>query len=202
MAKLSGYELLSSMPAKSGPVDAVSAEEVLQAMALGIAWKDIFFSGKDKTALKAVEGQCRLVANSLQELRQINAAVGLTVVGLRLIPSGYEGQIGIPASELPEVARVIKTLPNISVGGCFICAELTGLHGKELGRYFRVCYETAKQMTVVLPCAMPYLCLEGALDGVKCNAAQHPETLDDCLKAAQIVAMQNKTAFYARLLIR
>ena len=60
-------------------------------------------------------------------------------------------------------------------------------------------YEDAKRMTVTLPCAMPYLCFEGAVTALEENRTLHPETFDEALRALDIMTMQNETAFYARL---
>lgn len=190
-------------------VDAKNGDDVLQAVQCGYDGADIYYTVPKKQQLESVLGKCRLVASSLAELQQINAVAAaqpyagrLIKVGLRLCPEKYGGRPGISVAELPEIAHAVKRLTAISVGGCFVCGDLESLHGRELGRFFRVCYETAKQMTVILPCAMPYLCVDGAVEAVYRNQKAYPETLEDCLTAAKIVAMQNETAFYARLLIR
>lgn len=156
-----------------------------------------------------IPAQRYLLANSLDDLRrcnadaQPNAAGELTRVGLRIIPDAFDDGaiIGIRVSELSGIAPEIRKLRNITVRGCFVRGRLDGLHGKELGRFFRACYESAKQMTVILPCAMPYLCVEGGLAALAYNQSEHSETLSEAITAAQIVAMQNQTAFYAKLLI-
>ena len=153
--------------------------------------------------------QSYLLANSLDDLRrcnteaQPNAAGELTRIGLRIIPDAFDDDsvMGVRVSELSEIASEIRQFRNITVRGCFVRGCLDSLHGKELGRFFRACYESAKQMTVILPCAMPYLCVDGGLAALAYNRSEHPETLDDAVTAAQIVAMQNQTAFYAKLLI-
>ena len=149
------------------------------------------------------------IANSLEELRSFNeisvpsAGGELPRTGLRIIPDAFDNASlnGIRVSELNALAPEVRSLRNITVRGCYVTGDLTGLHGKELGRFFRACYESAKQMTVILPCAMPYLCVENGLSALAFNQKEHPETLRDTLTAAQIVAMQNQTAFYAKLLI-
>ena len=156
-----------------------------------------------------VPGESYLLANSLDELRRIDAgakprdAGTLTRVGLRLIPDTFDdgAMPGVRVSELSRLAPEIRTLRGVTVRGCFVRGRLDGLHGKALGRFFRASYESAKRMSAILPCAMPYLCVEGALAALAYNQAEHPETLSDAVTAAQIVAMQNQTAFYAKLLI-
>lgn len=56
-------------------------------------------------------------------------------------------------------------------------------------------------MTVILSCGMPYLCIVNGAGAACQNAAEHPETLVAFLRQANIVAAQNQTAFYAKLLI-
>lgn len=152
-----------------------------------------------------------LLAESLEDLVRLNDAAektggDLTKVGLRLVPEAFapsDGEIaGIRVPELGRIAPEIRRLGGITVRGSFVCGCLDGLHGKELGRFFRACYESAKQMTVILPCTMPYLCVENGLGALACNLEEHPETIKDAVTAAQIVAMQNRTAFYAKLLIK
>lgn len=153
--------------------------------------------------------QSYLLANSLDDLRRRDAEArpsadgAPTRVGLRLIPDAFDdGTLaGVRVSELSSLAPEIRRLRGVTVRGCFVRGRLDGLHGKELGRFFRACYESAKRMTVILPCAMPYLCVEGGLTALAYNRSEHPETLEDAVVAAQIVAMQNQTAFYAKLLI-
>ena len=74
---------------------------------------------------------------------------------------------------------------------------MEGLHGKELGKYVRSSYQTAKVMTYILPCSMPYICIDGFLEAAAWNESEHPEDFQDFLTAANIVGMQNTTAFYA-----
>ena len=153
--------------------------------------------------------QSYLLASSLDELRRSNddaaasADGALKRIGLRLVPDAFDDAAlcGVRVSELSRLAPEIRELRHITVRGCFVRGKLDGLHGKALGRFFRACYESAKQMTVILPCAMPYLCVEGGLAALAYNQAEHPETLQEAVTAAQIVAMQNQTAFYAKLLI-
>lgn len=159
--------------------------------------------------IRGIFGKCRFVAGSLEELRFINRIAlsensggQLTAVGLHLVPAAYDGgRQGIKEAELPALASEIKKLSAVSVQGCFVQGCIDGLCGKELGRYFRDCYELAKRMTVILPCSMPYLCVAGAVDAVVRNGRDQPETLSEVRRAAEIVAMQNSTAFYAKLLI-
>ena len=148
-----------------------------------------------------------LLAESLEDLRALNGRADpgapLLSVGLRLIPDGFDDPAlaGVRVSELKALAPEVRRLRALTVRGCFVRGRLDGLHGRELGRFFRAAYESAKQMTVLLPCAMPYLCVEGGLAALAYNRAEHPETLDEAVTAAQIVAAQNSTAFYARLMI-
>ncbi|WP_369283635.1 hypothetical protein [Oscillibacter sp. GMB15532] len=215
--QLPEYQFLCSDLSVHGAagVQAVSLrteEQVLSAVELGLQREQIYFSGPKKTAadLPRLFGTCRLVANGWEELQEIDWIARLhpqegtlEPVGLRLIPQRFDDgkQPGLSEGVLPELARKLKNLPAISVRGCFVQGKIEGLHGEELGRYFRECYELAKRMTVILPCGMPYLCIVNGAAAACQNAMEHPETLEAFLRQANIVAAQNQTAFYAKLLM-
>ena len=200
------YEIIGTVGSGRSAVWTDSAAGVEQAAALGYGQRDVFFLPGAGEAPGVVLGKCRPVASSLVQLQQIDRAAaeaggGLVSVGLRIVANGFHAGSGIPVDELAVIARLLPSLSAVTVRGCFVAGDLNGLHGKELGRFFRACYESAKIMTVTLPCAMPYLCAEGGLAALERNRAEHPETLEAAVTAAQIVAAQNSTAFYARLLI-
>ncbi len=182
-----------------------SAEEVLAASAQGL--KDIYFTApyKSETDICRVIGKCRIVADSVEELRRIDHAVQdragtLEPVGIRLALDGWEGP-GIPIDALPELSREMRKLPALSVQGCFVQGDTAGLYGAALGRYYRNCYEAAKRMSAVLPCKITFLCITGGGTAAQKNAREQPETLPEFFRTTEIVAAQNRSAFYARLLI-
>ena len=199
------YEVIGALGSGRSAVWTDSPAGVEQAAELGYGQRDVFFLPGAGEAPGVVLGKCRPVASSLVQLQQIDRAAeaggGLVSVGLRIVANGFHAGSGIPVDELAVIARLLPSLSAVTVRGCFVAGDLNGLHGKELGRFFRACYESAKIMTVTLPCAMPYLCAEGGLAALERNRAEHPETLEAAVTAAQIVAAQNSTAFYARLLI-
>ncbi|MBO7709201.1 MAG: hypothetical protein J6S83_01950 [Lachnospiraceae bacterium] len=178
----------------------------LSASDAGYLPENIFYLSPFDTGVSLVADRCRFVAGSLEDLRFLDQEAdragikGICKVGLRLQAPGFARvkDVVMP-DELVRYAREIKLLRHLTVRGCFFTADLTDVHGAELGRFFRAGYETAKRMTVTLPCAMPYLCFENAVAAINENAAHHPETLDDCLRALDIMIMQNETAFYAKL---
>jgi hypothetical protein len=211
---LPDYALLQ---AANGSVDrdafylAHTASDIERLAAEGVTSNHIYANIHDlkESQLRDVLGSCRLLAGSLEELNLLdriaqvkNDAGQLTTVGLRLVPTTYDsGQPGIREAELPHLAQERRRLSALSMQGCFVQDCTKGLYGKDLGRYLRNCYELAKRMTVILPCSMPYLGIVGAVGAVIRNAQEQPETLPEVQRAAEIVAMQNRTAFYARLLI-
>ena len=200
------FEIVGAVGSGCSAVWTSTVSGVERAAGLGYGLRDVFYLPEERDAPVAVPDKCRPVVSSLVQLQQIDRAAaeacgGLVSVGLRIVPTGFHASPGIPADELAEIARALPSLSSVTVRGCFACGDLSGLHGKQLGRFFRACYETAKIMTVTLPCAMPYLCVEGGMAALAYNQKEHPETLADAVTSAQIVAMQNSTAFYARLLI-
>ena len=183
-----------------------SGAEVLAAREIGIRPENVFFPAPFDAEAGRVLDCCRFVAGSLEDLKTLEQAAeqagpeGVVRVGLRLQAPGLpRADHTLTLEELAKLAGEIKRLPRLTVRGCFFCGDLTDIHGKALGRFFRAGYEAAKHMTVTLPCAMPYLCYENAAAAVEENERLHPETLADCLRALDIVTMQNETAFYAKL---
>lgn len=196
---------------RSDSVEAGSVQEVLQAAAQGFDRDSIYYTIHQDEPVEQILGKCRMLAQSLEDLVYVDglAAIhpelsGPEKVGLRMVPNGFDDgtRTGIRMDDLPDYARAVKKLKHLTVRGCFVNGCTDGLFGKALGKYFRACYVAAKQMTVVFPCAMPYLCAENALAAVVRNQEEQPETLQDCLTEASIVAMQNETAFYAKLFIK
>ena len=184
----------------TGSIESKTIDEILAAAGLGLNRREIFYAVPNKKDLSAVLDRCRIVANSMEELAAVNdasAARGVvTMVGLRLVADGFEGT-GITTDQLRSMVRDIKQLKAISVCGCIITGDVKDLHGKELGKFVRSSYQTAKQMTYILPCSMPYICVSNLLEAAARNRAEHPEDFEEFLTAANIVGMQNSTAFYA-----
>lgn len=208
MALLPEFELMSDAADAAelkgiGAIEAKSAEEVLAAHELGLNRREIFYAVPEKENLGAVIDKCRVVANSMEDLIAINEAAAaqgsIIMVGLRLLADGFEDPTGLTLTtgKLRTMVHDIKQLKYISVCGCIIVGKIEGLHGKELGKYVRSSYQTAKVMTYILPCSMPYICISDLLEAAAENQAEHPEDFEEFLTAANIVGMQNSTAFYA-----
>lgn len=192
----------------SDGVLAHSVKEVLFARDRDFLPEQIFYMGPFAEDTAHVLTSCRFVARGPEDLLQLEQIAsqtqfeGVIRAGLRLQAEGFGiKDKAVEPAALKEIASQVKALPHLTLRGCFFCGDLNGVHGKTLGRFFRAGYETAKQMTVIVPCAMPYICYEGALEAIETNAKEHPETLNDCINAVQIMAMQNETAFYAKLWI-
>lgn len=191
-----------------GAIEVRTAEEVLAASEMGLGRREIFYAVPHKGDVSAILDKCRIVANSMEELVRINeAAAGtgsLTMVGLRIVADGFEDStgLGITLKQLQGMVHDIKQLKSISVCGCIIVGDIDGLHGKDLGKYVRSSYQSAKMMTYILPCTMPYIVIGNCLEAVARNEAEHPETFGEFLTAANIVGMQNSTAFYANYYIQ
>lgn len=210
---LSQYQRILKCPNKyysNCSVEAHTVDEVLHAVELGYTCESIFYTFEKKENINNIITKCRPVAGSLDELKIINDLALkchtdglLEKVGLILIPDGFDNGFarGFRIKDLPDLSKEIKKLKFISVRGCICRGDVSGLYGKKLGAYFRACYESAKNMTVILPCAMPYICVGNCFGQIESNEDQRPETFPDCLNAAEIVAKQNETAFYAKLYI-
>ena len=139
-----------------GVVDAATPDEILAAHELGLNRREIFYAAPSKERMGEILDKCRIVANSMEELIAINEAAAafaqgghLIMVGLRLAAEDFPGKpaLGMTTDELRQIVHDIKQLKNISVCGCIVEADLTGLHGKALGKFVRATYRTAKSMT-------------------------------------------------------
>lgn len=188
-------------------VTVTSADEVLAAREAGYEAGAIWWTSISENGIRQVLGECRPVAGTMEDLLLLQQAADsvpmMVSTGLHLVPDQYDdGKCnGFRIRDLPDVARQARRLSNVSIGGCCCHGNLDGVHGTALGGYFRACYETAKQMSVIFPCSMPYLILSPALEALVWNWEEHPETYNDFLRIAETVAEQNRTAFYSRMLI-
>ena len=205
MEKLPEFLMLSDVSDAAalkgiGAVEAASMDEVRAAYEIIENRRGIFYSIRGQENVEDILDKCRIIAASMEDMIAINRAseaMGVTtMVGLLMPADGFEGP-GTTTDELRTMVHDIKQLKNISVCGCIITGNVDGLHGKALGKYVRSSYQTAKVMTYILPCSMPYICIHGLLDAMAWNETEHPEDLEDFLTAANIVGMQNSTAFYA-----
>lgn len=198
----------------AAPQDGVlarSAHEVLLALSHRVPSERVFFPAPfDRKELETLfaapqdgAAMCRFIAEGPEDLEMLEAAAQKAgskdpvKAGLRIRQTERSADPANPGFPVQK----IRKLRRVTVRGCFFCADLTGIHGTQLGRFFRNGYEAAKRMTAALPCAMPYICYEGAASALLSNARQHPETLADCLRSLEIMTMQNETAFYARLFL-
>lgn len=193
-------------------VQAHTLDEILHASCLGFAPDDIFYTApvKGPDDISKALGKCRFVANDAEELRLIDQAVQaqpqtgfLEPVAICVVPAAWEEKSlpGFPESQLSAMAKTVKTLPALTIRGCFFQGDLSGLHGEALGHYFRSCYESAKRISTLLPCKISWLGILGGWEAAERNAAEHPETFAAFQREAEIVAAQNRSAFYARLIL-
>ena len=205
MEKLPEFLLLSDAADASalkgvGAITAASMEEVRAAYEIIENRRGIFYAIRGQENVEEILDKCRILAASMEDLEAINRASEAkgvtTMVGLLMPADGFEGP-GITTEQLRGMVHDIKQLKHISVCGCVITGCIDGLHGKALGKFVRSSYQTAKVMTYILPCSMPYICIRGLLEAMAKNEAEHPEDLEEFLTAANIVGMQNSTAFYA-----
>lgn len=177
--------------------------QVLSAREMGLDRKRVFYVDPERDGLEDVLDKCRIVVSSMDSLRRVNDAAAvrgcITMVGLTLAAEGFSDStgIGITTEELRSMVHEIKQLEHVSVCGCMVLGDAQGLHGKDLGKLIRSSYQTAKTMTYILPCSMPYIWVANCLEAIARNEAEHPEDFEAFLTTANIVGMQNTTAFYA-----
>lgn len=193
-------------------LETLTPEEVLWAFSFGVATDNIFFTapGKASDDIRRTMGKCRFLANSLVELHRIHEVVEakpaislLEPVALCVVPAVFEGSAlpGIPEKALPMIAREVRSFSSLAIRGCFFRGNLSNLHGEKLGRYFRTCYELSKRISTLLPCKVSWLGILGGWEAAERNAAEHPETFAAFQREIEIVVAQNRSTFYARLIL-
>ena len=213
MEKLPEFQLLTTPDYAEairgrGAVEATSCDEVLAAAALGLDRKEIFYTKPSSGICCEIFDKCRIVARSMEDLIAINDAAAqagkIVMAGLWIVAEGFNDSTGrgLTLSQLRGMVHDMKQLKNVSVCGCIVVGDVEGLHGKELGKYIRSSYQTAKGMTYIPPCTMPYIVVAGVMEAIARNEAEHPEDFEEFLTAANIVGMQNTTAFYAGYFIQ
>lgn len=205
LARLPDFQLLADFDSLAqkkgtGAILAQDAQQVLSASAMGFDRKQIFYVDPAQENLDRVLSLCRIVVSSMEHLKRINevseACGQVTMVGLTLAATGFPAQ-GITTEALRGMVHEIKQLKHVSVCGCIVFGQSDGLHGKQLGQLIRSSYQTAKEMTYILPCSMPYICVADSLAAIARNEQEHPEDFEELLTTMNIVGMQNTTAFYA-----
>ncbi|MDR2024842.1 MAG: hypothetical protein LBQ71_16715 [Hungatella sp.] len=198
---------------KGWALEAEDCGSVHLASLAGMDKNDIYFPApyKEPEAIKAVIGTCKFVASSLKEMELINeAAAGylapghLEVIGISVIVEAYDNGTmpGFRVEELFQLAAEARKLRFISIRGCFIQANTNGLSGEDLGRYLRDCYETAKLVTTTIPCGMSYINAGNSMEPAVQTMKSGQEAQEKLQTAAKIMVNQNKTAFYAKLLLQ
>lgn len=207
LSQLPDFMLLSGVEDEAsndcGAVEAQNAAQVTVAFDHGRNRKQIFYVDPAREGLESVLDKCRIVVSSMEALKMVNAVSEscgvVTMVGLTLRSEGFSDSTGkgISTEALRDMVYEIKQLKNVSVCGCIVLGDAQGLSGKELGKLIRSSYQTAKAMTYILPCSMPYIVVANSLEAIVQNQREHPENFEDFLTAANIVGMQNATAFYA-----
>lgn len=205
-----GLSPAKPLPPGSG-VEAHTPDEVLRAFGIGFAPDDIFYIAAQKSPddIYKTLGKCRFAASGAEELRLIDQAVqaqprngSLEPAAICVVPAAWEaGSLpGFPESRLSAMAKTVKALPALTIRGCFFRGDLSGLHGEVLGHYFRSCYESAKRISTLLPCKISWLGILGGWAAAERNAAGHPETFAALQRETEIIAAQNRSTFYARLI--
>lgn len=194
-------------------LDAMDEKTIQMALAAGMDPYDIYDSMPDKKLgdIEKCFGKCRFVSGSLDEMEFINKAASkrlepgcLEVIGITVIPDNFDnGRLaGFRIKDLSALSAAARKLQYLSIRGCMVRGSTEGLYGESLGRYLRQCYETAKQVTTAIPCGMSYVIAGNCMEAIYKNYQEHEETLEGLRTTARIVANQNQTAFYAKLLIQ
>ncbi|MDO5845674.1 MAG: alanine racemase, partial [Methanocorpusculum sp.] len=151
--------ILKTLTGHGCGIDAASAHEVLLAAGLHLSAGDISYSapGKTKEDIEETLGRCRIVADSLSELKRIDAAAKergiIADISLRINPdfgmyetSGTPSPFGIDEENLPEALSCIAGLPNLRATGIHVHIRSQILDSLVLARYFENVFRLAEKM--------------------------------------------------------
>lgn len=109
-----------------------------------------------------------------------------------------EGECGACAVLIDGVLTNSCCVAMGAVDGC----EVMSMEGyRETARFAVLDKAFASVSAVQCGFCMFYFCLCGILDALENERNLYPHTMEEILHAAEIVGMQNQTAFYARLLV-
>lgn len=186
---------------------AENATDVLMALDFGFLPDDIIYAFPEKEELEKILGKCRITADNIDIIRYINKLSverfngEIQKTGLVVLPDPYIGcNRGFSLDDIRKISVEVKRMPCISLRGAYMNGYTESLDDEGMGKYFHCCYQTAKQMSVMIPCAMPYIVFGNCFDRLN-KLKDNGVSLDKTLKNAEIVAMQNETAFYSKLFI-
>ncbi|MCR5661191.1 MAG: hypothetical protein K6G50_03555 [bacterium] len=101
-----------------------------------------------------------------------------------------------PETEIAQLSAKLRKLGGISINGCVINAPFAEFTETMAAEYFQNCYQTAKRMTTTLPCTLSYIYMPGSLPMLQKLSGP---AFDKAFTAASTFAMQNETAFFARI---
>jgi diaminopimelate decarboxylase len=224
-ASFPNFELLYSIKANPYPrvvqtareegfgADAASAREVKLARECGISAEDIYYSAPGKTARDIEEslGKCVLVADSLNELRLIDAAAKergqVERIGVRVQPDFSMGsdplspsKFGIPLSEIEDLSALLGQCAHVKVIGLHIHLKSHVAAAEAIGQYYQNCYELAERLSEREKLALEFINFGSGIRLYEEDIEAEAD-LQELAQASQHVADRNRATLRARLLI-
>lgn len=192
--------------------DAASPAEVKLAQEAGMPQDTIFYSSPGKTDrdLEATLGTCVFTADSLGELRRLQALAEAQgkhfSVGVRLDPAegmdggpGSSNKFGIDEEQLDELAEVPNACPNLTVNGVHIHQKSQILDAAVLGAYYRRCFALAQKLAGLTGGKLDFVNFGSGLGTVYDASTQTPLDLIALAKAFRAVEAENDKTLRARL---
>jgi len=206
--------LITSMRENGLGSDSASSEEVQRSLAAGFDKDTIYYStpGKTKANIEAVLGSCHIVADSIHELQLINTVASehheTIAVGIRVNPpfsigedKGSASKFGIDYAELEQIDDLMKDLPHISIQGIHIHLRSQILDAALLGKYYKNCFQLAKNLQKHPSIQMQYINFGGGIGTVYNTQTEKSLDLHELTHILNEIQEDNKQTIKAQFIV-
>lgn len=197
--------------------DASSAGEVRASFDSGIASEDIYYSsaGKTEKDIREALGNCRLIADSLNEIRLIEKVAAEndfhTGIGVRVNPdflmkddcsaAGISSKFGIDEEKIPEIIDALAECPHIKLEGIHVHLRSQVMDAATVARYYEKCYDLAGKIVESAGSGLKYINFGSGIAAVYDPENQAPFDLKKLAETLSELAARNKKELKADLLI-
>lgn len=157
--------------------------------------RSIFLSASaPEKELLAAHRHCRYLAENPEEIRILDALVGLHLpegyleeIAIRVDPTGYRA---FTPDNIQTFARLIRRTDNLAVRAIFLPFDLNG----DLSRQAKDAFSLVKKIRSELPCMLHAFCFEGLMKPLMQGDTELLHTL-------RMLASLNDTSLYASFFI-
>ena len=197
--------------------DASSAGEVRASIDSGIAPENIYYSsaGKTEKDIREALGNCRLIADSLNEIRLIEKVAAEndfhTGIGARINPdflmkddcsaAGISSKFGIDEEKIPEIIDALAECPHINLEGIHVHLRSQVMDAATVAEYYEKCYDLAGKIVESAGTDLKYINFGSGIAAVYDPETQKPFDTATLAETLSVIAERNKEELEAELLI-